>query len=156
MTLSLVTIDGQNIEDLRSARARSITQKSVAEGVGRQLRERRIFCGVSKDELAERLQIDPADVKGYEEGKKRISANLLLRVAKLLDVRPTYFFSCSDDRRHVIANVDKDRSEGTAGEMIVFDDEMRVHRALNQINSAALREALTTIADTLAENQHTG
>jgi transcriptional regulator with XRE-family HTH domain len=42
-------------------------------------------------ELSGRLRIDPDGVNAYEEGEKRVNANLLLRIAKMLDVRPDYF-----------------------------------------------------------------
>ena len=48
--------------------------------------------GISEGELCETLGIDRHDLSAYEQGAKRVSANSLLRVAKLLDVRPDYFF----------------------------------------------------------------
>jgi transcriptional regulator with XRE-family HTH domain len=53
---------------------------------------RRRSYGISERELSDKLGIDRDDVDAYEQGAKRVSANLLLRIAKLLDVRPRYFF----------------------------------------------------------------
>jgi transcriptional regulator with XRE-family HTH domain len=47
---------------------------------------------MTQQELSTLLGIDPNNLAGYEAGEKRINANLLLRIAKLLDVRPDYFF----------------------------------------------------------------
>jgi transcriptional regulator with XRE-family HTH domain len=38
------------------------------------------------------LGIDRDDLGAYEGGAERVSAPLLLQIAKLLDVRPDYFF----------------------------------------------------------------
>lgn len=43
-------------------------------------------------DLSGRLGIHPDGVNAYEEGEKRVNVNLLLRIAKMLDVRPDYFF----------------------------------------------------------------
>jgi transcriptional regulator with XRE-family HTH domain len=56
------------------------------------LRLRRTWLGVSEGELCDELGIDRDDLYDYEQGAKRVGANLLLRIAKLLDVRPDYFF----------------------------------------------------------------
>jgi ribosome-binding protein aMBF1 (putative translation factor) len=60
--------------------------------IGNRLRIRRISYGISGEELSERLGIDNDDLDLYEAGTKRLNANLLLRIAKLLDVQPDYFF----------------------------------------------------------------
>ncbi|HTT75583.1 MAG TPA: helix-turn-helix transcriptional regulator [Candidatus Binataceae bacterium] len=60
--------------------------------IGNRVRTRRISCGISKKELSEQLEIDQSDLDRYETGAKRVNAKLLFRIAKLLDVRPDYFF----------------------------------------------------------------
>jgi ribosome-binding protein aMBF1 (putative translation factor) len=60
--------------------------------IGNRLRLIRKSHGISDKELSERLGIDCEDLNRYESGERRVSASLLLRIAKLLDVRPEYFF----------------------------------------------------------------
>ena len=60
--------------------------------LGHRLRVRRTLSGISERELSDKLGIDRDDLNAYEQGTKRVSANLLLRIAKLLNVRPNYFF----------------------------------------------------------------
>jgi Helix-turn-helix len=60
--------------------------------LGNRLRIRRIAQGISEEEFSEQSGIDRDDLDLYESGGKRISANLLLRIAKLLDVELEYFF----------------------------------------------------------------
>jgi transcriptional regulator with XRE-family HTH domain len=60
--------------------------------IGRRLQARRRSFGISERRLCDNLGIYRDDLDAYEHGEKRVSANLLLRIAKLLDVRPDYFF----------------------------------------------------------------
>jgi transcriptional regulator with XRE-family HTH domain len=73
-------------------RGASTTRSATNICVARRLRIRRMSRGISEQELCEKLGIDRADIDAYEAGTKRVSANLLLRIAELLDVRPDYFF----------------------------------------------------------------
>jgi len=60
--------------------------------IGNRLRIRRIYRGITGKELCAQLGIVKDDLDLYEAGAKRIKVNLLLRIAKLLDVRPDFFF----------------------------------------------------------------
>ena len=60
--------------------------------VGSRLRARRTCRGLTQRELSQQLGIDCSDLSAYEAGSSRVSANLLLRITKLLEVRPRYFF----------------------------------------------------------------
>jgi transcriptional regulator with XRE-family HTH domain len=60
--------------------------------LGSRVRVRRISRGISQQELCAKLEIKGHDLSAYESGEKRINANLLFRIAKLLDVRPDFFF----------------------------------------------------------------
>ena len=69
----------------------------IDRSLGGRLRDKRMSNGLSQEQLAEKLGIDPKDVDLYETGAKRISADRLLRIAKALGVRPVYFFGFSED-----------------------------------------------------------
>jgi DNA-binding transcriptional regulator YiaG len=60
--------------------------------IGNRLRVLRESHGISEKEFSVRLAIDFRDLSSYESGQRRVSASLLLRIAKLLNVRPDYFF----------------------------------------------------------------
>ena len=68
------------------------TRSVNAVCVGRRLHMKRTSSGISEAELSKKLGIGRGDLTAYEQGAKRISANLLLQIAKLLDVQPRYFF----------------------------------------------------------------
>jgi ribosome-binding protein aMBF1 (putative translation factor) len=73
-------------------KAPTTTQNTSNLCVGRRLRVRRTSFGMSEKKLCDKLGIDCDDLDAYEQGAKRVGANLLLRIADLLDVRPDYFF----------------------------------------------------------------
>ena len=60
--------------------------------IGSRVRIKRTSREVTEQELSKLLGIDRNNLAAYEAGEERINANLLLRIAKLLDVRPDYFF----------------------------------------------------------------
>jgi DNA-binding Xre family transcriptional regulator len=60
--------------------------------IGRNVQAKRTSRGLSRQELSAKLGIHTDDLNSYEAGAKRINANLLLRIAKVLDVQPDYFF----------------------------------------------------------------
>ena len=83
---------GNSAKVLRESRQPNNFDRSVAASVGRCIMLRRTLCGLSEHQLGTRLGIDSADVEAYEQGEKRISAKILLEIAKILRVRPVFFF----------------------------------------------------------------
>jgi DNA-binding transcriptional regulator YiaG len=60
--------------------------------IGSRVRIKRTSRGMSQQEFCKLSGIGWNDVTAFEAGAKRISANLLFRIAKSLDVWPDYFF----------------------------------------------------------------
>ena len=60
--------------------------------IGSRVRIKRTSRGISEQEFSTALSIDGNDLAAFEAGEKRINANLLFRIAKLMVVRPDYFF----------------------------------------------------------------
>ena len=121
--------------------AKSSNQIDIS--LGGRLREKRTSIGWSQEQLAEKLQIDPKDIYAYEKGAKRITADRLLRLSKILGVKPVYFFGFEDDRRP--ANRD--------GAYLTLPDQgLRLHRAFIGVKSPALREAIVSLVTELARN----
>ena len=87
MTAEIRSISGSIIESPGNVQSRSINA-----WVGRRLRIRQEWLGISDQELCGALGIDCDEISAYEAGKKRIGANLLCRMVKVLDVPPNYFF----------------------------------------------------------------
>ena len=92
MTAFAGSIDDTVIELERARKAATITHNVSNICVGRRLRVGRTSSGMSERELCDKLGIDRHDLIAYEQGAQRVSANLLLRIAELLDMPPKYFF----------------------------------------------------------------
>jgi transcriptional regulator with XRE-family HTH domain len=65
---------------------------SVDMWIGSRVRIRRTTRGMTQQDLSDLLGIDRDNLAGYEAGEERINASLLLRVGKVLEVQPDYFF----------------------------------------------------------------
>jgi DNA-binding XRE family transcriptional regulator len=65
---------------------------SIDMFIGSRVRIRRTSRGMTQHELSELLDIDRDNLATNEAGAKRSNAKLLFEIAKLLDVRPDYFF----------------------------------------------------------------
>lgn len=83
--------------------------------VGALVRFRRRWLGFSQTQLANALGITFQQVQKYERGANRVSASMLLRIARKLEVQVAYFFEGIE----------------TPAAQALSDDEMR-HRAFMQ------------------------
>lgn len=64
----------------------------VDRHVGMRLRARRLMLGRSQHSVAEAAGFTLQQIGNYERGANRISASILYRLAKELQVAPEYFF----------------------------------------------------------------
>jgi transcriptional regulator with XRE-family HTH domain len=115
----------------------------IDRSVGCRLRDKRVLRGWSHEQLAEKAQMDAKDLSAYEWGAKRISADHLLRLAKVLRVRPAYFFGLEEEE----SAFHKASAYATLPEQ-----GLRLHRAFASVKNAALREAIITLVVELAKN----
>jgi transcriptional regulator with XRE-family HTH domain len=112
--------------------------------LGGRLRDKRTSTGWSEEQLAEKLQVDSKDIYAYEKGAKRITADRLLRLSKVLGVKPTYFFGVDAHERP------PNRNEAL---LTLPDQGLRLHRAFIGVKSPALREAIVSLVTELARNE---
>ena len=122
--------------------AKSSNQIDIS--LGGRLREKRTSTRWSQEQLAEKLQIDPKDIDAYEAGAKRITVDSLLRLSKILGVKPVYFFGFDDNS----LPVDRDKARLT-----LPDQGLRLHRAFIGVKDPALREAIVSLVIGLARNE---
>lgn len=59
---------------------------------GNRVRQRRTLLGMSQETLGMKLGVSFQQLQKYEHGANRISASMLARLAKILDVGVMYFF----------------------------------------------------------------
>jgi transcriptional regulator with XRE-family HTH domain len=80
--------------------------------VGRRLRTRRRLLGVTQMELARACGVTFQQIQKYESASRRLSANMLYKLACALDVEIGYFFAGlprdeqASDRLKVVATSD--------------------------------------------------
>ena len=60
--------------------------------IGGRVRIRRTSRGMTQQDLSDLLGIDRYNLAAHEAGVERVNAKILFQIAKLLDVRPDYFF----------------------------------------------------------------
>jgi ribosome-binding protein aMBF1 (putative translation factor) len=85
---ALVTSAAKSATDVSS----NTRVSPVDAWIGSRVRIKRTSRGISDQEFSRSLSIKGNDLAAFEAGEKRINANLLLRISKLMDVRPGYFF----------------------------------------------------------------
>jgi transcriptional regulator with XRE-family HTH domain len=118
------------------------SSNQIDVSLGSRLRDRRTSSGWSQEQLAEKLQIDAEDIYAYEKGAKRITADRLLRLSKVLGVKPVYFFGFDD----------KDRQPNRGRLPLTLPDQgLRLHRAFIGVKNPALREAIVSLVTELAK-----
>jgi transcriptional regulator with XRE-family HTH domain len=88
----MFTATADSAESPNTADSATIASNSVGAHIGNRLRIRRTSHGMNREELSELVGVNPSNLAAYEAGAQRINASLLLRIAKVLDVRPEYFF----------------------------------------------------------------
>ena len=73
-------------------RRRGHIELAIDKHVGQRVRERRCALGLSQERLGDALNISFQQVQKYENGKNRIGASRLKRIAETLQVGPGFFF----------------------------------------------------------------
>jgi transcriptional regulator with XRE-family HTH domain len=122
------------------------SSNQIDKSLGGRLRDKRMSTGWTPEQLADKLQIDAKDIHAYEEGAKRITADRLLRLSKVLGVKPVYFFGFDDNARP---------GERDAAVLTLPDQGLRLHRAFIGVKNPALREAIVSLVTELARNETT-
>lgn len=125
----------------------------VDKSLGRQLREERRASGLSEEQLAQKLQIDPEDISAYESGERHISAGYLLRIARALDVRLVSFFRFSDEGQYEAADSDQERFEEPITHPAILDEGLRLNRAFASINNAEIRKTIVIVVAELTKSE---
>ena len=76
---------------------------SVDVHVGKRIRQRRWFAGLTQHQLAEAVGIKFQQIQKYESGSNRVSASRLWDIADALGVPVTFFFEGLENRVHAPA-----------------------------------------------------
>ena len=114
--------------------------------IGRKIRALRLERGLSQSGLAEGIGLTFQQVQKYEKGTNRVSAGRLQRIAELLGVPITFFYSGMGDRTK------KQAAQSTSLALVQTKGAMRLLRAYGDIPSRATKYALVVLAESLRDN----
>lgn len=119
--------------------------------VGKRLRQRRTFIGMTQEQLGAALGITFQQIQKYERGANRIGASRLFDICRILDVPPQFFFESMP------ANADAPAADAAPAAPRADDpvdrEIMDLVRAYRQIESAPVRHRLLELARTLAREE---
>src|SRR5689334_7557355 len=126
----------------RRIKKSSRATRSVDTAIGDRLRERRIFLGMTQQELAEAIGLTFQQIQKYENGTNRIAVARLLELAVALKVSPLYFL-----KGLYAADAPAPGAPSSSKDGIVL------LRAFDGIDSPALKKQLLTMAKSLSKSR---
>ena len=116
--------------------------------VGKRLRQRRTFVGMTQEQLGAALGITFQQIQKYERGANRIGASRLFDICRILDVAPQFFFEAMPSGEG--AGAEEPARQARADDP-VDRETMDLVRAYRQIESATVRHRLLELTRTLAK-----
>lgn len=120
--------------------------------VGARVRQRRMFIGMSQEQLGERLGLTFQQIQKYEKGTNRISASRLWEMSKILDVPIEFFFEGTNTTVATDEILPKGFAENGQSEFGNGSDSerLRLNRYFVQIHDPSLRRAVIDLAKSIA------
>jgi transcriptional regulator with XRE-family HTH domain len=112
--------------------------------VGRRIRAQRLVCRMSQTELANNLGVTFQQVQKYEKGVNRVGAGRLSRIADVLNVPVSFFFSGD-----MSPSLPSD-SANTGLSFLETAGAVRLVRAYSQIEDPQIRRALVDLSEEIA------
>ena len=112
--------------------------------VGQRIRIQRLQSGLSQTSLAEQLGVTFQQVQKYEKGVNRVGAGRLARIADVLGVPVSFFFSGDQKVTESTDNINSGLS------FLESAGAVRLVRAYSQIEDPSIRRALVDLAEEVA------
>ena len=124
--------------------------------VGARVRQRRMLVGLSQEQLGRKLGLTFQQVQKYEKGANRISASRLAEIAKVLSIKPDYFFDSMPD---ALPTDDSEYAGASTSEVETFlnsSDGLRLNRAFSKIQDPKVRKCVIDLVRSIAEKSENG
>ncbi|MGL9762605.1 MAG: helix-turn-helix domain-containing protein [Wolbachia sp.] len=115
-------------------------QHPIDKQIGERIRKRRLMCGFSQRDLGKKLEISFQHVQGYESGEIRLLVDRLYKLAEVLSVDMSYFFTKASEDLH-----DKAFHSDVGSEEI-----SRLVREYRKIEDETLRDIVHLVIKALA------
>jgi transcriptional regulator with XRE-family HTH domain len=122
--------------------------------VGKRLKSRRIFLGITQQDLADFVGKTFQQVQKYENGANRISSGVLYIFATKLGVEIQFFFDEMPDgikSNDVFTNLDLNKIAQVYDEEFCLD-QVKINRALSRMTNPIVRQRLVALASALADD----
>jgi transcriptional regulator with XRE-family HTH domain len=110
--------------------------------VGKRVRALRLERGMSQTSLADKLGLTFQQVQKYEKGTNRIGAGRLHRISEILGVPVSTMFASSDEPQE---------PSNKLFEFIDTAASMRIMRAFSKVRDPKVQQALTRLAEAIAQ-----
>jgi transcriptional regulator with XRE-family HTH domain len=134
---------------LVSTRLESVMKhpNAIDSHVGKRLQQLRLVRGMDLPGLSSLIGVSAPRLLQFEEGRERISADLMRRLSKILNVSPSEFFSgFSRSGANGVGDVAENRAFGRAQE-----EEQRLLRDFARVRDAKNRELILVLVAAYAE-----
>jgi len=125
--------------------------------VGKRVRLRRTWLGMSQEKLGELIGLTFQQVQKYERGANRIGASRLWDLSRALDCPMSFFFEDMDEAtarsspRNLGGRIIDDDHEPSLGDPEQGREALELMRAFSRIPDTAIRARITDLAKSLAE-----
>jgi transcriptional regulator with XRE-family HTH domain len=100
----------------------------IKRAVGRRIKIVRQRSGLTQDQLAEQVGLSPKYISGIERGVENPTMDILIRLAKALEVEPYDLFLFGESEEHEKAlrkGIEKMVREADQGKLQLYFDVMR-------------------------------
>ncbi len=111
--------------------------------IGKRVRTLRLQRGMSQTELGDLLEITFQQVQKYENGSNRVSAGRLQRIAEILDVPITFFYSAYGENQ-------PEQAQKIDFDFLQSGDSIRLVRAYSRIRERGVRLELLRLTEAIA------
>lgn len=128
----------------------SLEASEIDAHVGKRMRRRREYLGISQARLAHHLGLTFSQVQKYEKGANRVGAGRLYLVAEALEVPVHYFF---EDLPALSGSAGGASTPAAASHDDDDGDPASIELAMRAIGSRATRESIRALVLSLAATQ---
>lgn len=117
--------------------------------VGKRLRQRRTFLGMTQEQLGKALGITFQQVQKYERGTNRVGASRLYDISQVLDVAPQFFFDEMDDDTSQAGGFGEKGQAPFASDGIMDREIMDLVRAFRRVSNPTVRQRMVDLIRTI-------
>ena len=119
--------------------------------VGKRLRQKRLECGISQDELAASVDLTFQQIQKYERGINRISSSKLFDFAKFLRVSIQYFFEGLDEYGNAVQSDASDLCDSMElKDKEIMKDLQSLSLMFSKVNDRFVRKNIIDLVQKLA------